>query len=221
MGYLFNERTLNIFTDASVKQNKNGTFVASSAAIAVDTSCAQSSQNLYIIDSDYLVFNATNNLGELYAVYLGVLLALKYRNRYDVINIISDSQFSIFSLSRWIWNWRNNINNGIYYNSSGSPVANQDIIIKIVNLIISSNLNVNLYHQKGHALNKVKKSKETFFRSNGIMLDDFEANRISFYNDFVDNFSRDKLIKNNKVLVSPLQYRADFNQELYKNLINQ
>ena len=94
-------------------------------------------------------------------------------------------------------------------------------IIKIVNLIISSNLNVNLYHQKGHALNKVKKSKETFFRSNGIMLDDFEANRISFYNDFVDNFSRDKLIKNNKVLVSPLQYRADFNQELYKNLINQ
>ena len=53
------------------------------------------------------------------------------------------------------------------------------------------------------------------------MLDDFEANRISFYNDFVDNFSRDKLIKNNKVLVSPLQYRADFNQELYKNLINQ
>ena len=168
-----------------------------------------------------MVFNATNNLGELYAVYLGVLLALKYRNRYDVINIISDSQFSIFSLSRWIWNWRNNINNGIYYNSSGSPVANQDIIIKIVNLIISSNLNVNLYHQKGHALNKVKKSKETFFRSNGIMLDDFEANRISFYNDFVDNFSRDKLIKNNKVLVSPLQYRADFNQELYKNLINQ
>ena len=55
-------------------------------------------QNNYIIDSDYLVFNATNNLGELYAVYLGVLLALKYRNRYDVINIISDSQFSIFSL---------------------------------------------------------------------------------------------------------------------------
>ena len=218
MSYLFNERTLNIFTDASIKQNKNGTFVASSAAIAVDSNCIQ---NNYIIDSDYLVFNATNNLGELYAVYLGVLLALKYRNRYDVVNIISDSQFSIFSLSRWIWNWRNNINNGIYYNSSGSPVANQDIIIKIVNLIISSNLNVNLYHQKGHALNKVKKSKETFFRSNGIMLDDFEANRISFYNDFVDNFSRDKLIKNNKVLVSPLQYRADFNQELYKNLINQ
>ena len=37
MGYLFNERTLNIFTDASVKQNKNGTFISSSAAIAVDT----------------------------------------------------------------------------------------------------------------------------------------------------------------------------------------
>ena len=108
MGYLFNERTLNIFTDASIKQNKNGTFVASSAAIAVDINHIQ---NNYIIDSDYLVFNATNNLGELYAVYLGVLLALKYRNRYDVINIISDSQFSIFSLSRWIWNWRNNINN--------------------------------------------------------------------------------------------------------------
>ena len=84
MSYLFNERTLNIFTDASIKQNKNGTFVASSAAIAVDINHIQNNYiidcdcstkdyietNIEEVDSDYLNEEDPNNINVLKCAYL-------------------------------------------------------------------------------------------------------------------------------------------------------
>ena len=219
MRQLFNIGTLNIFTDASVKQKNNKEYVSCAGCVCVIT---KEDGNTEIIEQQYSVIdNATNNKGELCAVYMGVMLAIKYRYQFNRINIISDSQFSIYGLTKWIYNWRNNIKNNNYMSSSGE-VANQDLFKLIINNIILYKLRVNLYHQKGHAntSDKLSKAKQVFYKSNGILLDDFELRTICYYNDIVDKYSRYKLNEIPLDIKIPIQYNANFNTSIYKNLIN-
>lgn len=220
MKILFRENTLNIFTDASVKQKPNGNYISCPGAIAVMTK-EYSEDGIGIIDHAYTVLdNATNNAGEIHAVYLGVLLALKYRDKFERINIISDSQFSIYGLTKWIYNWKNNIVNDNYISSSNKLVANQDMFKKIIHLILLNNIKINFYHQKGHAVGAVKKARQVFNTSNGILLDDFELMLINKFNDIIDVFTGEKLDEPAIEFRHMLKYSARFNSRQYKELVN-
>lgn len=220
MRRLFNIGTLNIFTDASVKQKIDKSYISCYGAICVIT---KENGETEIIEQAYeIADNTTNNRGELCGIYLSVLLAIKYRNNFDRINIISDSQFSVFSLTKWIYKWTNNIKDNSYLSSNGTEVANQDMIKLIINTILLNRLPINIYHQKGHAnTNKMfNKARSVFQNSNGILLDEFEVKTICHYNDLVDIYTGYKLNEIPVNYILPINYNANFNTKQYKSLVN-
>ena len=197
---LFNKSTLNIFTDASIYKEPDGYTISCPGALCV-TTC---NNEVNILEKDCgeknLIFNSTNNEGEISAISLGLFYAIKYRNMFDNFNLFSDSNICIQGLNNWIFNWLENINSdGLMISSSGKPVANQSIISGIYNTIIEMNIPINFYHQKGHVdSNKQKlldKAYEDFKITNNIK-DDVDMDIIkciSFYNDIVDVDTKDTL----------------------------
>lgn len=149
---IFNPGTLNIFTDASIKTigaSKNSESLGGPGAVCVYT---HEDGGTSILDQSWYVERyATNNSAEIKAISLGISKAVQYSNRFNKINLFSDSMICVHGLREWMFNWVNCIgNDGNMYSSSGKPVANQSTFTSIVNTILHYNLNISLYHQKGH-----------------------------------------------------------------------
>lgn len=220
---LFDKSTLNIFCDASIAAFDDETIGCPGC---ITTSVIPAS--LTILEKDLRILrNSTNNQSEITAILMAVNQALKYRDMYETINIFSDSKISVYGLRTWIFNWINNINNGVMYSSSGTPVANQQIFMHIINTIVYNGLQVRIYHQKGHVTTTalIPKAKSVFMQSNNIMISDKEVKYISIANDIIDGESRRSLNDINlycKPLIAPLKYGIDKNLlNAYKQLINQ
>lgn len=229
----FNEDTLNIFTDASVITQPYG-FDSCSAV------CAIAGDNDLILDETvHINRNCTNNFGEMYAIYLGVLLAYKYiylnKRNFNIINIFSDSAVSVLGLKEWIYNWKLD-KDGLLINSSNKPVANQSLICSIVNTIYKFDLNISFFHIKGHVNynsdNRIKVLNTFIHKFRDLnkdigpgLIDYPTMERIIKYNDYVDNLSRDHLRKyydKNQFIIFPIEKRFDPNWDLeeYRKLIN-
>ena len=157
-------------------------------------------------DDEYRSFtivqpNGTNNSGELEAIALAITIAIQIKSMHTslnipfTINIFSDSQISIKGLRDWIFGW--SYNNNVHYKKDGSVVMNQNFIKLIYNLIMTYDLRVNFYHQKGHVGHAFHKAEKTFHQSNGIYCGTLglTAEYISIYNDLVDNLTRDTLLQ--------------------------
>lgn len=218
---VFNNNTLNIFTDASVYKNGNEIIGAPGMIAVFGNNCEE------FIDMRILR-NSTNNESELYAVYLAIQYALKCKKDFEVINIFSDSQFAIFGLREWIFNWVNGIKQDRLYNSSHKLVANQQLFMNIIYTILLNDLEINLYHNRGHFKpSQIKSFIELFTKHN--FLNDFidreTALAIMKYNDKIDNYTRATL-KNMDINQYPeLQLpdylaRADIDLDYYKKLLN-
>ena len=94
---LFNDRTLNIFTDASIVKIENETIGCAGNNIVANNT---------IIDQPRLIYrNSTNNNSEIAAIHMAVVNALNYRHQFETINIFSDSKICIYGLREWIFNW--------------------------------------------------------------------------------------------------------------------
>lgn len=203
---VFNPSTINIFTDASVKGKDT-----CPGCIVVQT--LPSGDRIVVNASQYVIQQATNNMGEISAIELGIMEALKYNNRFRV-NLFSDSKICIVGLREWIFNWCNTMtDDGVIYSSTGSAVANQEVIFRIINTIIGNNLKINLYHQKGHVPVdnhvKVEKAMKTFNDSNRTNVTDLNLIRqLSYYNGIVDNTTR--LYLNN----ASLSYSRDLDSSI-------
>ena len=195
---IFNPETLNIFTDASIKTIKEtNETLGCPGAICVGTNLDGST---YVLDEAYFIERyATNNSSEIKAVSLGVSKALQYRNNFKYINLFSDSMICIHGLREWLYNWLRCIYNGVMYSSSGKPVANQQTFASILNTIVMNNLNINLYHQKGHVsvinnnavANAVRVFKNTNFIEDEVSLELISI--LSGYNNMVDIRTGEKL----------------------------
>ena len=83
----------------------------------------------------------TNNRAELYAIYKSLKIFKKILKKKEIkkINIYSDSEYSVKTLTIWYKNWIKN----------GKDYKNKDIIDKIIKLINKLN-NVNFIHIKAH-----------------------------------------------------------------------
>lgn len=182
--------TINIFTDASVVQ-KGSEYYTCGAAIAIlggNTDCP--------LKYSSRIFKATNNYGEIDAILLGVLLALKLRNTFPHtrINLFSDSQISIYGLKEWLFMWARRMKDGYFYTSEGKPVANQEVFKKIIHLINYYDLDINFYHIRGH-VERVgyNKAMKGFRASNGFQISLDVIRSICKMNTLVDNYSRNTL----------------------------
>ena len=187
--------TLNIFCDASVRKRGEDSFDACYSVVAVNENT--------VIDSDTKVIsNSTNNGGEIRGLRLALSIANKWINKYDFINIFSDSKISIIGLREYIYNWKYNEKTGKLINRSGTPVANQEVFIECYYLL--SNLDrlkpnrVQLLHQRGHINNDIRslcKARKSFKKENHINADVNLnlINYISTWNNYVDYNSRSTL----------------------------
>lgn len=182
---------LEIFCDASIKRFNNGRVFGCSGAL-----CSTTQDSRYIINPD-----STNNKSELLAVFIGLQMARDIILYNNIINpevyIYSDSQFTIFGLTRWINGWIRTIQNNIIYGSNKEPVKNQELFAMILRFLIENNMPVKFLHQKGHInynkSSELIKANEVFKTSNGYYLSPEEIYKISYYNDIVDKTSRSKL----------------------------
>lgn len=189
---------MNIFCDASVMQ-VNDAYISVPGAIYMENNI------LVDIQSDIL-FPSTNNEGEIYAIYLAYLLALKTLREnpytYDRINIYSDSKISVMGLREWIYSWYNNSYSSlpVLTSSSGKEVSNQNIFKHIVNVIVEAKIPINLYHVKGHVNLKNQSSldnaRNVFKASNGLSVHPRVISELAIGNDKVDVLTKEIIMNN-------------------------
>lgn len=201
---VFNTGTLNIFTDASIKKypEYNNFTISAPGAIAVITT-----QKGYtkVIDTIMTPIPfSTNNDGEISAIRLGIFLAQRYRAKFKKINLFSDSNICVQGLNDYIYKWyRNMRDDGMLISSSRKLVANQAIFKAIVNDIVSTNLQISIYHQRGHVYetHTIDKALNDFIMTNGIGASMELMNALSYYNNHIDIITK-HLLQN----VDPIQY---------------
>lgn len=92
----------------------------------------------------------TNQRAELFA-FLEVFKILNnnLNQKEKIINIYSDSKYSINCITLWRYNWEKNN----WINSKNEPVNNQDIIkdcIKLYDKLIKNGFVINIYHINSH-----------------------------------------------------------------------
>lgn len=215
---IFNDKTLNIFTDASTC-TYNGENIGAPGYVAVIGN--------KIIKKDAIVLReSTNNESETYAILMAIQFALLYRDKVEVINIFSDSQFAVFGLREWIFKWVNNIKDDRLYNSAGNLVANQKIFMNIIYTILQYDLMVNIYHNRGHfTKNRIKEFIHLFTKHNFLSdyIDYKIANSIIYYNDVVDNYTRDLLKIQpypNKLEIIDYAATSEIDMKQYMKLLN-
>lgn len=224
----FNPSTLNIFTDASVR-NMNYGFDSASGFVAM-------MGNEKLAEQIQINRNTTNNFGEIYAIQMAVQLAFDVRRlmpeqpRY--INIFSDSIISVNGLRKWFDGWTLD-DNGYLLSSSGEKVANQEIIVSIMNMIITYNIDVSFFHIKGHVkFNKeseVERAISKFEEHNGTVgigkINKNTMKKMLECNDYVDNTTRQALqySENIPIYLRPVEKLSNFTIEeidKYKKLID-
>ncbi len=194
---IFNDDTLNIFTDASMSKCQNetiGCYGINVATTNIELAKILFPTSLYISYTDIARYS-TNNDSELRGILKGVFFALEFRQYFKTINLFSDSMISIKGLKDWINNWIRNSNNGIMYSTSGE-VLNQELIKDIIFTILNNNLNINLFHQKGHVTDKnLEYAKQTFIKTNSLNCDVETSliQEISICNNTIDKDTRNDL----------------------------
>lgn len=183
---------LNCYTDASVSMYK-GRNVSCAGYVLVYRG--------EIIDYGVKIIpKSTNNEGEVMAVFMGVQALIAFKHlEYSAMNLFSDSRITIDGLNIWSKNWvKNQTPDFILLSSSGKPVANQDIFKFIINSICYNKLNINFWHQLGHKNCKstvdIESTIEAFRNEYGYNIPIEIAQDMCYYNDMVDNNTRNVLI---------------------------
>lgn len=222
---------LNIFTDASISHTDT-VYGTIGCAGFISARSNDENKKLVTLDRYYTILtNTTNNIAEVTAILKAVQYAIAHKNMYREFNIFSDSQWAIKSITTWIFNWINTIDDdGIMYNSSQAPVINQNIFSEIILLIVQNDIKIHFYHCKGHVDTKDKNSIfdaiKTFRISNCLKRDQHltyeDIYIISYYNDLVDNESRahvQHFVKHMQTQI-PMTYRNPFFYILDEDIVD-
>lgn len=199
---------LEICTDASIRTFPNGRVFGCAGALCITT-----------MEQDYLVSqDTTNNRSELLGVYLGLKLGKRIMDEnpnYKSIIIYSDSQFAIFGLTKWMPGWMRRMdNNGVIYGSNGKPVKNQELFMCILSYITANKLSVTFRHCSGHvrytSVKMLKEANDVFYKSNGFYLRPEDIYKLAYYNDIVDNTTRQYLQNINPDLYPIMDYSNNY-----------
>lgn len=205
---------LNIFTDASITKTIYGETIGCAGAVCLELA----KEKRYEILRD-----STNNISEITAIKLAVQMAIDNRDWYDRFNILSDSQWSVFGLTKWNRSWMNNMDNYMMKNSSGENVKNQEIFLAIMKMIVNNDININFFHVKGHVdphnIKSINNATSVFQKSNGVSVSRNTVFTIAQMNNYVDNTTRNMLedFKNvppeyyKRGIINPILSKEDLN----------
>lgn len=223
----FNKNAVSIFTDASLTKVNGVVSVCPGYCVYIG--------NVLVEQGYDILHNTTINRGELSAIMMGVMAAVKYRDQYSKIRLFSDSQTSIFAIRDRIFKWINHMQEAegtVLCGVDGKPIQNIELIMNVIYYVIQTNLNIEFYHVKGHIkvydYYDLQRAKSVFQKSNFIndAIDDEFIRHIVIGNDQVDQYTGIMLnmhvldeIYNNlqKPLVS-IAY-APFDTKQYQSLI--
>lgn len=191
-------RSLNIFTDASIVHT-SGQFGTVGCAGYVSAVGEDGDTKLKTLDKYCtILLNTTNNIAEATGVLRAVQYAICQRNNFDQINIFSDSQWCIRSITTWVFGWIAIIDsNGVMYSSNQEPVKNQNLLSEIIMEVVRSGIKLRFFHCKGHVKSDSKsifEALKTFRNSNYIRrevhLDYNSIYIMAYYNDMIDMWTR-------------------------------
>lgn len=189
-------RILNIYCDASMTQI-DGIPYGCPGAVA-EQYIKEEDRSIIRQNSVLILSNATNNQAEIYAILIGVTLAINLKSEFDAVRIISDSRISVEGLRNWIYSWVQNSKNGVLMSSSGQPVANQQLFLYVFYSILQNLTRCSLCHIDGHRreynANDVTKTLANFRKTNNIIVDEPTIRRYIRYNNLVDNLTRNILV---------------------------
>lgn len=227
---ILDQYTLNIFTDASMTK-----IIQNDTEISIGSAGAQFYIQDKLIESQYkILYGATVNKSELTAILMGVLTAVRMASQVKHINLFSDSRISVEGLRTWVFNWIRNVYNSDMMSSSGTPVANQQILLQIIDTICRNNLRLDIYHVRGHLDNNTYKSKtqfeRDFFKHNKIPRQPLDNRIIEFLingNSSIDNYTRSKFTTTtlnmvdeiDPFVVDKIYYIENFDRVKYSQLI--
>ena len=145
---IFNNKIVNIFTDASSFLQENGKYITCSSVMVYVGD--------QLIRSEKLVFrDSTISIAELFAVYRGIVLGYEVSKLFniEISFLFSDSAYSICGLTEWLESWVRNSSNGIMMNTSNKEVANQKIFHEAISFIVKKKYNIRLVKIRGHVDN--------------------------------------------------------------------
>lgn len=151
--------TLWLFTDGGSKANGRKDCVSSWAFYVTDGESAHSDYGIVqnkTIDGE--VYQSSNNRGELSAIYHGLEYIAAGGYSYSDVRVVSDSEYSINCLDKWINAWIDNPEKQI-------GKKNLDIIIpakKILD-IIRDNHHVTFQHVRSHKAEPTDQESEQWF----------------------------------------------------------
>ena len=214
----FDDNVINIFTDASIISKKEDfNYYIGCAGIAAYRGTTM------IKSCSPIITNSTNNESEIYGILCGIKDAIQMKYLYDPkrINLFSDSIISIKGLREWYKTWLSTEQDGIIYSTSGA-VKNQNYFIYCMAYIISCDLEINLYHVRGHTdpnnFLQRRKFMNSFLKENKQSYSSMDERLISFLiegNRFVDEISRSALTNIPKEVFDKYydSYKKNYQQE--------
>ena len=195
---IFKFGVLNIFTDASTKRIEAHSWRACAGAVGVILNPTSEEEPFTCLDSRMLIDRCTNNIAELAGIELGVDMAIQYQDEFDRINLFSDSNISVHTFREWIFYWCRNVGSYNYpermadlRTSTGKSVMNLTHILDTVNKICSlDRVEFNMYHCRGHHIDKLDTLIESFYKENQIIISKEDAMLLAHFNDVVDRDTR-------------------------------
>lgn len=139
-------KTIEVFTDGSCMKQKGITLAGYGIYFP--------NGELKNISRNFRHPPLTNQRTELYAIFVTLSIIKKHIDKYDMIMIYTDSEYSIKCLTQWMYNW--NMNK--WKTSNGDDVKNQDILKKLFSIIIKQKDKIKFTHVKSHTGKKDKLS---------------------------------------------------------------
>lgn len=202
---IFNTDTINIFTDASVKQfplGGNTYYVSCPGFVTVKMFNGLP----FICDQGCsLLYDSSNIEGEITAIANAIYNSAFYSSFVPKINIFSDSKISIQGITEWIYDWIRNMEGDTFKTNSNKIVSHQNVYKSIIYMISNMNYSLNFYHIKGHVNVNDRKSfdnaRRVFRDSNNMDIDNYLLSQLCYYNNYIDNLSRDYLNNINKEMI--------------------
>ena len=229
----FREDTLNIFADASM--NSYGTC----GCIGVCPVYGKLDKRFPLLNTEFhsrVINKCTNNFAEGRAIIEALYIALRNKNKYPIIRILSDSQITLLGIRDRITQWKiskkPDKDGFVNFVGSSGYIVNQDIFLEALYMILDNDLSIEFLWQKGHVpfanqylQDKLIKSGEAFKKYNNIQDDlDIEFVRaLAFFNNYVDRNSRDVLYSVDMSacnVIFPFSYKVfdGYDKEVYKRL---
>lgn len=196
---LFYGNAINVFTDASTisymdESNNKITMVCPAFITTMGGAILEYGSKV--------IYNETNNYGELFALGMGINSLIKYANTDLFLNVFSDSEWSVNSLTNWLYRWyMNGYEKFTLVTNDKKLVKHQDIMIDIIQMVINANVHISIFHVLGHTnrnnVKKMLKFSNYFYKRNRVrgLIPPEYLQEMAGFNDYVDKMSRTTLKK--------------------------